>query len=622
MHVYQILLSLSVIRYVVADNPTANVSSGTLVGRSVEFSHEDVDITRTLYVFKGIPYAAPPVGDLRFRPPQQVEPWEGVYNATEVGFACVQSISPLYSFGELLNEDCLYLNVFAPVTNSSNLPVMVWIHGGGLIVGSGTNGGLYDGTVLAAIGEVIVVSFNYRLGVFGFFATGDKHAPGNYGLLDQIAALKWVKENIAAFGGDANKVTIFGESAGSISVEHMLLSPMSEGLFHRAIMQSGTSSIFGGPRVDAEGQATLAYGIGNMLGCEQDNTEDLVRCLRTVPTEDFEPILNPEEGMLATIPGIDPDIGINPYAPYFDGQLITVVPSDLRNPGTLNKTGVDILIGANADEGTLLFPYVVPFQFNATEITLSRAVFEQYFSAFMFGSFKSNPTILDAIKLTYVPWEDADSDDANYAEAFSQMQGDHTFVCPSDLSARAYAQSGANVYVYHMTHIPATWLTGLPWTKAGHGEDLPFVFGLHFSPVYTWTMPAEEVAMSRNIIRYWTNFAKTGNPNLPESEANSSLADWPRFEVPGLEYKELSLTMENKRALKARECALWNDFIPKVENREDEETATEPNEGDNGKPPECTAGAIHAAGVTVYCICALLLLPSLLVMPASPEYIL
>ncbi|XP_070548992.1 acetylcholinesterase-like [Ptychodera flava] len=618
MTVSEIVVLLVVFSYVVADNPTVNVSSGTLVGRSVEFSHKDVDITRTLNVFKGIPYAAPPVGDLRFRPPQPVAPWGGVYNATEVGFACVQSTAPYYSFWERVNEDCLYLNVFAPVTNSSNLPVMVWIHGGALILGSGTNGGLYDGTVLAAIGEVIVVSFNYRLGVFGFFATGDKHAPGNYGLLDQIAALKWVKENIAAFGGDANKVTIFGESAGSTSVEHMLLSPMSEGLFHRAIMQSGTSSMFGGPHVDAEGQATLAYGIGNMFGCQQDNTEDLVRCLRTVPAKEFTPILNPEEGVLATIPGIDPDIAANPYAPYFDGQLITVLPSDLRNPGTIKKTGIDILIGANADEGTLFLAYLVPKQIKSSEVTLSRAVYEQYFSAFLFGSFKSNPTILDAIKLTYVPWEDADSDDANYAGAYSQMQGDHTFVCPSDLSARAYAQSGANVYVYHMTHVPATLMTGIPWMRAGHGEDIPFVFGLHFSPVRNWTMPADEVAMSRNIIRYWTNFAKTGNPNLPESEANSSLADWPRFEVPGLEYKELSLTMENKRALKARECALWNDFIPKVENRAEEET---PNEEDNVQTSECTDGAVHTVKVTVYGICALLLLPSLLVMPVSPEYI-
>ncbi|XP_070550993.1 cocaine esterase-like [Ptychodera flava] len=222
--------------HVCADDPIVEVSTGKLVGKSVEFSHGDANVNRTLHVFMGIPYAEPPVGDLRFRPPQPKAPWLGIYNATEVGFACIQR-KAANPFPEAQSEDCLYLNVYSPVTNSTNLPVMVWIHGGGFSRGSATNDGMYDGTALAAIGDVIVVSLNYRLFALGFFSTGDEHAPGNYGLLDQLAALKWVQRNIAAFGGDADRVTVFGESAGAISVDYLLLSPMSDGLFHRAILQ-------------------------------------------------------------------------------------------------------------------------------------------------------------------------------------------------------------------------------------------------------------------------------------------------------------------------------------------------------------------------------------------------
>ncbi|XP_070548487.1 putative inactive carboxylesterase 4 [Ptychodera flava] len=179
-----------------AEDPIIEIKSGKLVGKSEEFSHKDVDVQRTVQVFKGIPYAEPPVGDLRFRLPQPKAPWEGLHDARKVGPACNQRINPTAPLEEPRSEDCLYLNVFTPMSDTAKLPVMVWIHGGGFFSGSANQGGFYDGTALAAVGDVIVVTINYRLGVFGFFATGDEHAPGNYGLHDQLAALKWVKENI------------------------------------------------------------------------------------------------------------------------------------------------------------------------------------------------------------------------------------------------------------------------------------------------------------------------------------------------------------------------------------------------------------------------------------------
>ncbi|XP_070551787.1 cholinesterase-like [Ptychodera flava] len=449
MVLLQFGLLMVLLSYVCSDDPIVEVNTGKLVGKSVEFSHEDVNVNRTLHVFTGIPYAEPPVGDLRFRPPQPKAPWPGIYNATDIGFACIQQ-NTAYPFQEPQSEDCLYLNVYSPLTNSTNLPVMVWIHGGGFSIGSATNDGLYDGTALAAIGDVIVVSLNYRLFALGFFSTGDENAPGNYGLLDQLAALKWVQDNIAAFGGDADRVTVFGESAGAISVDYLLLSPMSAGLFHRAILQSGTTSIAGGPRDDGEMLSRLAHGVGQLLGCNEKNSQDLVQCLRSVPLEHFKEKL--DQRQLATIPGIDPGILALPFAPTVDGQFITAKPDDLLSQEGFNKTNVDILIGTNANEGTMSLATLLPSLAVASEPTVSKAEYEQMYLLLIYGSFKNNPTAQDAIQLMYIPWAEVAANDTNYADAYIEMQGDYMFVCPADKSARAYSNSGANVYMYHMTH--------------------------------------------------------------------------------------------------------------------------------------------------------------------------
>ncbi|XP_070552104.1 carboxylesterase 1E-like [Ptychodera flava] len=227
MHIY-IIIGLAFFGCVAADDPVVEVSSGRVAGTTVEFTHPDVAIQRTVNIFRGIPYAEPPVGELRFQPPQSKTPWEGVYNATEFRPTCIQPVNNLLPESEPQSEDCLFLNVYAPQTQSESLPVMVWIHGGAFLVGSGS---LYDSLPLSAIGNVIVVTINYRMGALGFFLTGDEHVTGNYALLDQIAALQWVQDNIAAFGGDANSVTIFGESAWAMSVDLLLFSPLSEGLF-------------------------------------------------------------------------------------------------------------------------------------------------------------------------------------------------------------------------------------------------------------------------------------------------------------------------------------------------------------------------------------------------------
>ncbi|NXF09936.1 SASB hydrolase, partial [Smithornis capensis] len=204
---------------------------------------------RSVNVFLGLPFAKPPVGSLRFSEPQPPEPWKGVRDATSYPPMCLQDPAQGQYFSDMItnrkekvplqvSEDCLYLNVYTPIsTGEQKLPVFVWIHGGGLVFGAAST---YDGSALAAFENVVVVTIQYRLGVLGYFSTGDKHSRGNWGYLDQVAALQWIQENIIYFGGDPGSVTITGESAGGISVSALVLSPLAKGLFHKAISESGT----------------------------------------------------------------------------------------------------------------------------------------------------------------------------------------------------------------------------------------------------------------------------------------------------------------------------------------------------------------------------------------------
>ncbi|XP_070551704.1 cocaine esterase-like [Ptychodera flava] len=567
---------------VAANDPIVEVKSGKVARRVVEFAHKDVEVKRTVHVFQGIPYAEPPVGGLRFRAPEPKSSWQGVRDAKELGNACMQPVSPLLPMEEPKSEDCLYLNIFAPQTGDDKLPVMVWIHGGGLIIGSG--GTEYNGTALAAIGDVIVVTINYRLGPFGYLSTGDGRVTGNYGFLDQVLALQWVQDNIAAFGGDAKKVTIFGESAGGISVEYLMLSPLTDGLFLRAVMQSGTSTMPGFFISDKAKQSKIAHGLGKLVDCEKDTSEELIQCLRGASAEDLTEAGNLENGKLANVTGIA-DLLI-PFPPVVDGNFLTASPEDLIRDRSFPKRGTDIMIGTMADEGRVFLSLLFLDKANDTEVFMNKTTYEAVSSTFLGSDKTSNPSVVDAIKLMYVNWEDADSEDADYVEALSQTYGDLYFVCPADLSARAHFQAGSNVYQYQMTHIPAKSLFRMKWLKAGHGEDVPFVFGWHFDIAMNWKMPDEEVMMTFKIMKYLTNFAKTGNPNLSDGDVELSedekQTEWPLFKVPGLKYKDLSLKMETKRALKAKECAFWNDFIPKL-MKHTEATQTCSKEEENEK---------------------------------------
>ena len=343
--------------------------SGLITGQAVE-KMEDIQ------VFKGIPYAAPPLGSLRWKAPQPVIPWEGVRACTQYGTPCPQrKLPPPFDrdYGKT-SEDCLTLNIWSGAKNpDERRPVMVWIHGGGFYGGTASQPD-FDGRILAREG-VVVVTINYRLGVFGFLAhpeltrESEHQVSGNYGLLDQIAALRWVRDNIAAFGGDPNRVTIFGESGGARSVCFLMVSPLAKGLFQRAIVQSGSlyrgighlkKSLDGLPPMEKEG-----VRIAKQLGCNN------LKELRQKKAEEIIQILNATTAPLLSPPGVltIPD-GIFISGPVIDGWAVPEDPVKRFENG--QQADVPLITGSNQDEASL---FLRAFQTQEKTLAASAAHF-------------------------------------------------------------------------------------------------------------------------------------------------------------------------------------------------------------------------------------------------------
>jgi len=438
------------------------------------------DGTRT---WLGIPYAAPPVGDLRWRAPQAVVPWTGVRQATSFSKACRQTATWI-TFPE--SEDCLYLNVWAPAApkgqkNLKKLPVMVWIHGGGYYGGTAQQP-LYDGVHMARHG-VIVVTLNYRLGVFGFFShpelAAEGKVDGNQGVLDQVAALQWVRSNIAAFGGDPHRLTIFGESAGSASVAVLETSPLAKGLFQRAIAESGTTAI--DPRETGRLDKSAAEANGVALG-QALNAPHLAD-LRKLDTE---------------------TVIAQPWGPHLvvDNYLI---PTDMT---TAYKAGapsrVPLLLGWNADEGKDLAGEALAHE----ALTVARY---PELAARLIGHTPSQ-ALLDAYPV---------KSDVDVKPMLFKVMNDawswHMFTW-----AKLHRAAGSGpVYVYDFVHIPAEPKTPCGYgCGAGHGAEIPYVYDQLAQDSRTWS--ADDYRVAERMVTYWTNFAKTGNPNgkgLPQWQA-------------------------------------------------------------------------------------------------------
>ena len=448
-------------------------------------------VTNGIAAFKGIPFAAPPVGDLRWKTPQPAKPWTGVKAATAFGGSCMQDLTYRKLFGATgdITEDCLYLNVWTPAkTASERLPVMVWIYGGAF-VGGMTSIPAYDGASLAEKG-VVLVSVSYRLGVFGFLAHPElsresRKGSGNYGLQDQIAALRWVKENIARFGGDPNRVTIFGESAGGISVSMLAASPAAKGLFHRAISESGGN--FGPARIANEGGTTtpslkVAEARGQAFLARVGAAD--IQAARALPAEKIQS---------AMAAGLQ-----SGFWPVFDGDVLPGDQYELYQAKRFNDTPV--LIGTNSDEGVTFVPGAAQPQ--AFEATIRAA----------YG------VKAEAILAAYPHASVAES-----TQSARNIFRDSTFAWHTWVWAMLQSKHGSGKpYVYYFDQRTPQSPNG-----AGHATEIPYVFGtLGRTGLSTAVMAAprpEDTAMSELMSSYWVNFARTGDPNGP------GLPQWPAF---------------------------------------------------------------------------------------------
>ena len=487
--------------------------------------------------FRGIPYAAAPTGALRFRPPQPRAAWSQTLDATQFGSACPQSArlgTPS------VNEDCLSLNVYAPLFGQERQPVLVFIHGGSFNAGSGgvaPNGPDYRGNDIAARSGAVVVTVNYRLSILGFLASpaldaeNDQGVSSNYGLQDQQEALRWVQRNIAQFGGDPGRVTIFGESAGGISVLYHLVSPGSAGLFGRAIMESSDD----GASLPLATAETLEQPVVAAPGC--GTATDVAACLRALPVET---IVNS---------------GLN-VGPVIDGVTVPGQPRDLIADGRFNQA--PLIIGTNRDEGT----YFVAVAANAAGRTLTAADYDTVIRT-NFGA-EATSAIEAAYPLAAYP---------SPAQALAAVQTDSFFACPSDAVRRALAPQ-VSVWGYEFAADSPVQNFPLPPAPAdlalgdSHTTELAYVFG-HDGRGNRLPTRADRL-LSAQMIGYWTNLASSGDPNneagrrgqvTPKGNAEDAGRrdpSWPAFTLLSGVVQVLAKPVGQEADFAtAHRCALW-----------------------------------------------------------------
>ncbi|EDL11243.1 mCG23515 [Mus musculus] len=398
-----------------------------------------------------------------------------------------------------MSEDCLYLNIYAPdhAHEGSNLPVMVWIHGGSLVIGMAS---MYDGSMLAAMENVVVVTIQYRLGVLGFFSTGDERARGNWGYLDQVAALRWLQQNIAYFGGNPDRVTIFGTSAGGTSVSSLVVSPMSQGLFRGAIMESGVALISSLISVSSD---VVYQTVANLSGCEQVDSEALVNCLRGKSEEEIMAI----NKAFKIIPGI------------VDGIFLPRHPQELMASADFHP--VPSIIGVNNDEYGWIIPSMWP------------------------------PEVSDLLMEEYM----GDNEDPQFLQVqFKEMMKDFTFVIPA-LQVAQFQRSHAPVFFYEFQHRPSFFKDSKPsHVKADHGDEILFIFRSFWGGTQV-DFTEEEELLSRRMMKYWANFARQRNPN------SEGLPYWPMFDQDE-QYLQLDTQPAVGRALKTRRLQFWTKTLP------------------------------------------------------------
>lgn len=517
--------------------PLHAIECGTVIGPNVTTSEGPVVGLQVdgVRIFRGIPYAAPPIGELRWKAPQPPPPRERPLNAVCFGPSCPQKprVNPQTApqssadfFGSVgaMDEDCLYLNIWTPEgATAHDLPVFFWIHGGGFQNCSGSQP-MTTGENLARRGAV-VVTFNYRLSSFGFTAhpaltaESRENTSGNYGMLDMVAALRWVRQNIEAFGGNPDKITIIGQSVGGVSVLALMASPLAEGLFQRAIVHSGPMPeqlrFLRDTNGNLASMESLGLDFAKRLGVE--DSADILSALRGRTWKEVLAAAKPPTG--AAGGGTLNSIGA--YPPFLDDM-----PSRVFKAG--RQTDVPILLGHVRDEGTLFENAV-----HIDSLERYREVMKRTFG----------PNTREALE--FYPANDAASAKASYIRA--QTDG---VIAVTRRFARRMAPVQKHTYVFEFARTPA-W-ERKSWLKCFHGSDIAYLFG-HFLPGLDYG--SEDRRLSAQMMDYWIHFARTGDPN------HEGASSWPAYDAQRDPYLVLDSPIRTGQALRSSACDFWDRCV-------------------------------------------------------------
>ncbi|XP_067121665.1 carboxylesterase 5A-like [Centruroides vittatus] len=520
----------------------ADVSATNGMLRGLRVETERGSVTKYL----GIPYAQPPLGNLRFRPPIALNSALRAGDATRSGLQCPQPphlkevMSPLLFYGNMSNwsEDCLHLNIYVPESREV-MPIMVWLAGEGFSYADPTQ---FDGTQLAALGKVIVVTVSYRVSVFGFLSSLTANAPGNIGLLDQRMALQWVHDNIRKFGGDPDRVTLFGRFTGAMAVSMHLASPLhyKERLFKRAIIQSGIAT---GSYIFEDKPKEALEQLTKLTGC--DEAINSIECLQLMPADEL---------LKAALPLSDR------WRPVIDGHFLTEDPMTTFERGI--QTSTDLLLGTNKDEGSicLLTLYFLnsPAYQDIIGNTLQSYRFKDLLKDNLLDYYKTENPILEEV--AYDKYRYTDDSRKNLRDKYIQFCGD--LYIKNNMEKLARLASVRNrVYVYQFDHRPSFSIQP-PFISAAHGDDVLFTFGLAYQ--YANSTP-EEKKLSLKTVAAFSNFAKNGHPEFE----NHPYLTWPRYTYVNKTILHFNVNMNENSTVSGSNdpiISFWENVVQALEH--------------------------------------------------------
>uniref|UniRef100_A0A671YFY9 Neuroligin 4 X-linked a n=1 Tax=Sparus aurata TaxID=8175 RepID=A0A671YFY9_SPAAU len=604
------LASICVAAVQAQQHPVVTTNYGKLRGVKVTLPNE---ILGPVEQYLGIPYALAPTGERRFQPPEPPMSWPGIRNATQFAPVCPQFLEDRFLLNDMLpvwftanldtvvnyvqeqSEDCLYLNIYVPTEDGANSnkaqgadfnsndgggdedihdenglkPVMVYIHGGSYMEGTGN---MIDGSILASYGNVIVITINYRLGVLaetcfffllfvfinpGFLSTGDQAAKGNYGLLDQIQALRWIKENIQAFKGDPKRVTIFGSGAGASCVSLLTLSHYSEDLFQKAIIQSGTALSSWAVNYQP---AKYTRALAEKVGCNMLDTIDLVECLQNKNYKELiEQYITPAKYHIA-------------FGPVIDGDVIPDDPQILMEQGEF--LNYDIMLGVNQGEGFKFVDGIVDSEDGVSANDFDFAVSD--FVDHLYGYPEGKDTLRETIKFMYTDWADKENPETR-RKTLVALFTDHQWVAPAVATADLHAQYGSPTYFYAFYHHCQSDMKP-SWADSAHGDEVPYVFGIPMigpTDLFNCNFSKNDVMLSAVVMTYWTNFAKTGDPNQPVPQDTKFIhtkpnrfeeVAWTKYNPKDQLYLHIGLKPRVRDHYRATKVAFWLELVPHLHN--------------------------------------------------------